>query len=55
MGAFIPFIGYCLEMKMEFQVLSSDIYEPMLLKWFSRWDRVAKSRGAKVRMAHSIG
>ncbi len=35
--------------------LSFDIYEPMLLKWFSRWDRVAKSRGAKVRMAHSIG
>jgi len=53
-GAFIPFIGIVRD-ENGISGLSFDIYEPMLLKWFSRWDRVAKSRGAKVRMAHSIG
>ncbi len=51
-GAFIPFIGIVRD-ENGISGLSFDIYEPMLLKWFSRWDRVAKSRGAKVRMAHS--
>ena len=53
-GAFIPFIGVVRE-EGGIEALSFDIYEPMLLNWFKRWEEIAKKSGAKVKMAHSIG
>ncbi len=53
-GAFIPFVGVVRE-EDGIEALSFDIYEPMLLNWFKRWEDIAKKRDAKVKMAHSIG
>ncbi len=53
-GAFIPFIGI-VRAENGIEALSFDIYEPLLLKWFKKWENIAKLKGAKVKMAHSIG
>jgi molybdopterin synthase catalytic subunit len=53
-GAFIPFIGTIRD-EDGIEGLSFDIYEPILKSWFDSWQEIAKKRGAKVKMAHSIG
>ncbi len=53
-GAFIPFIGI-VRAEDNIEGLSFDIYEPILESWFNGWVEIAKERGAKVKMAHSIG
>ncbi len=53
-GAFITFVGIVREEK-NIEGLSFDISQPILLDWFREWDKKAKKRGAKVKMAHSIG
>ena len=53
-GAFIPFIG-TIRAEDNIEALSFDIYEPILESWFNSWVDRAEKRGAKVKMAHSIG
>jgi len=53
-GAYIPFVGTIRE-EDGIEALSFDIYEPVLRKWFDVWQERAAERGAKVRMAHSVG
>jgi molybdopterin synthase catalytic subunit len=53
-GAFITFIGTVRD-ESEIEALSFDIYEPILKRWFQSWEQRAKSEGAIVKMAHSIG
>ncbi len=53
-GAFIPFIG-TIRAEDGIEALSFDIYEPILQNWFKKWQDIAKAKGAKVKMAHSIG
>jgi len=53
-GAYIPFVG-TIRAEDEIEALSFDIYEPVLNKWFNEWVERAAQRGAKVKMAHSIG
>lgn len=53
-GAFIPFVGTVRE-ENGIEGLSFDIYEPILVDWFDRWQEKAKERGATLKMAHSRG
>jgi molybdopterin synthase catalytic subunit len=53
-GAFITFVG-TVRAEDGIEALSFDIYEPILKQWFLKWQNEAKKRGAKVKMAHSIG
>jgi molybdopterin synthase catalytic subunit len=53
-GAYIPFVGTIREEE-GIEALSFDIYEPVLRRWFDDWQAKASERGAKVRMAHSVG
>ncbi len=53
-GAFVPFIGI-VRAEGGIEALSFDIYEPILQKWFNRWQERAKKEGALIKMAHSIG
>ncbi len=53
-GAYIPFVG-TIRAEGGIEALSFDIYEPILLRWFDKWRKRAQNRGAKVRMAHSVG
>ena len=53
-GAYIPFVGTIRE-EDGIEALSFDIYEPVLRKWFDVWQERAAERGARVRMAHSVG
>ena len=53
-GAFIPFVG-TVRSEDGIDGLSFDIYEPILQHWFNGWVEKAKSKGAKVKMAHAIG
>jgi len=53
-GAYIPFVG-TIRAEDNIEALSFDIYEPVLQKWFDKWQEKATSLGAVVRMAHSIG
>jgi molybdopterin synthase catalytic subunit len=53
-GAFIPFIG-TVRAEDGIEGLSFDIYKPILQSWFDSWQERAKEKGAKVKMAHSIG
>ncbi len=53
-GAYIPFVGTIREEE-GIEALSFDIYEPILRQWFEAWQAKAAERGAKVKMAHSIG
>jgi len=53
-GAFITFVGIVRD-ENNIDGLSFDVYKPILQKWFSNWQDKAKTRGAKVVMAHSIG
>jgi len=53
-GAYIPFVGTIRE-EDGIEALSFDIYEPVLRKWFDAWQERAAERGARVRMAHSVG
>ncbi|WP_457608107.1 molybdopterin synthase catalytic subunit [Nitratifractor sp.] len=53
-GAYIPFVG-TIRAEDGIEALSFDIYEPVLRSWFDAWQERAKERGAKVRMAHSVG
>ncbi|HIC77966.1 MAG TPA: molybdenum cofactor biosynthesis protein MoaE, partial [Sulfurovum sp.] len=53
-GAYIPFVG-TIRAEDNIEALSFDIYEPVLQNWFDSWVEKAKSRGAKVKMAHAIG
>jgi molybdopterin synthase catalytic subunit len=53
-GAYIPFVG-TIRAEDGIEALSFDIYEPVLRKWFDAWQERASRRGAKIKMAHSIG
>ena len=53
-GAYIPFVG-TIRAEDGIEALSFDIYEPILCQWFDAWQARAAERGAKVKMAHSIG
>lgn len=53
-GAYIPFVG-TIRAEDNIEALSFDIYEPVLEKWFNDWVQKAADRGAKVKMAHSVG
>ena len=53
-GAFINFVGIVRE-EGGISGLSFDIYEPILNKWFQKWQEEANKRGATVLMAHAIG
>jgi len=53
-GAFIPFIGTIRD-EDGIDGLSFDIYEPILEKWFARWQEKAKAKNAIIKMAHSRG
>ncbi len=53
-GAFIPFIGTVRE-ENGIEGLSFDVYEPILKSWFDSWQEKASKKGAKLKMAHSIG
>ena len=53
-GAFITFVGTVRE-ENGIEGLSFDIYEPVLLDWFKKWQEKAEARGAKIKMAHSVG
>ena len=53
-GAYIPFVG-TIRAEDGIEALSFDIYEPVLQNWFNGWVKKAENRGAKVKMAHSIG
>lgn len=53
-GAIITFIGVVRD-ENGIDGLSFDIYEPILNKWFEKWQENAKSKDAKILMAHSRG
>jgi len=53
-GAFVTFVG-TVRAEEDIEALSFDVYEPILNKWFDRWQEKAKKRGAVLRMAHSKG
>jgi molybdopterin synthase catalytic subunit len=53
-GAFISFVGIVRD-EDGIDGLSFDIYEPILNSWFKEWALKAKSKNAKILMAHSIG
>jgi len=53
-GAYIPFVGTVRD-ENSIEGLSFDIYEPILLAWFERWQEAAAEKGAKLKMAHSRG
>jgi molybdopterin synthase catalytic subunit len=53
-GALITFVGIIRE-ENGIEALSFDIYNPILESWFNKWQEEAKSRGAMIFMAHSIG
>ncbi len=53
-GAYLPFVGTVRD-EGGIEGLSFDIYEPMLERWFQRWQAQAKREGAVVKMAHSKG
>ena len=53
-GAYIPFVGTVRD-EDEIDGLSFDVYEPILYRWFNEWEEKAKERGAKIKMAHSLG
>lgn len=53
-GAFIPFIGIVRD-ENGISGLSFDIYEPILKKWFDKWQEQAKAQSATLLMAHSSG
>ena len=53
-GAYIPFVG-TVRSEDGIDGLSFDIYEPILVSWFSNWQQKAKEKGAVIKMAHSRG
>lgn len=53
-GASLFFIGTIRD-EDDISGLSFDIYKPILKEWFNSWQEISKKRGAKVKMAHSIG
>lgn len=53
-GAIITFIGV-VRGENGFDGLSFEIYEPLLKKWFNKWELNASKLGAKVLMAHAKG
>jgi molybdopterin synthase catalytic subunit len=53
-GAYIPFVGI-IRQEDGIEALSFDIYEPLLLAWFQKWEARAKEEGAIVKMAHAVG
>lgn len=53
-GAFITFIGIIRD-EDNIEGLRFDIYEPILKKWFSKWQKEAMKQNSLVFMAHSKG
>jgi len=53
-GAYIPFVG-TVRSEDGIDGLSFDIYEPILMAWFEKWQERAKEKGARIKMAHSKG
>ena len=53
-GAYIPFVG-TVRSEDDIDGLSFDLYEPILSSWFEAWQKKAQEKGAKIKMAHSIG
>ena len=53
-GALITFVGIVRD-EDDIEGLSFDIYEPILKKWFLKWQEELKKVKAEVYMAHSIG
>lgn len=54
LGAFISFVGIVRD-EDNITGLSFDIYKPLLIKWFSSWEKIANNNFAKLFFAHSIG
>lgn len=53
-GAYISFVG-TVRSEDGIDGLSFDLYEPILKAWFDAWQEKAEAKGAKIKMAHSIG
>ncbi len=53
-GALITFVGIVRD-EDDIDGLSFDIYEPILEKWFSKWQDELREVKAEVYMAHSVG
>lgn len=53
-GAYIPFVG-TVRGEDGIDGLSFDVYEPILYRWFNEWEKKAVQKGAKIKMAHSLG
>ena len=53
-GAYIPFVG-TVRSEDGIDGLSFDVYEPILYRWFNEWQKKAEAKGAKIKMAHSLG
>jgi molybdopterin synthase catalytic subunit len=53
-GAYVSFVGTVRE-EDGIDGLSFDIYHPILASWFDTWQKKAHTRGAVVKMAHSLG
>jgi molybdopterin synthase catalytic subunit len=54
LGALILFIGIVRD-EDDIDGLSFDIYEPILKKWFSKWEEKLQKKGGELFMAHSLG
>lgn len=53
-GAFVTFVGIIRD-ENNIDGLSFDIYEPMVKKWFKKWNKIAKKNNSKIYMAHTVG
>jgi molybdopterin synthase catalytic subunit len=53
-GAYASFVGIIRD-EDSIDGLSFDVYEPILKKWFDKWQEVANSKNATIYMSHSIG
>jgi len=53
-GAIVYFVGVIRE-EDGIDGLSFDVYEPILQKWFAKWEERLASLDSKIFMAHSIG
>lgn len=53
-GAFVSFVGIVRD-EDEIDGLSFDIHEPILKKWFNRWENELKKLNSYILMAHSKG
>jgi len=53
-GAYVSFVGI-VRAEDGIEALSFDVYEPLLKKWFKKWEERAKKEECIIKMAHSKG